>query len=1231
MTSKTSGSVSVAVSIQQPKTETDMRTQTKTSDVFVRPLSQSSARTQSVSSIADRNLKKSSSYQNLKSTSGNKSQGNHGIVDLHNGKLAKRLQLNSSKRHHGSAANLPGVCNNTRSGANSEPRFQSHLACFDSQSSHRISVNSDLLSRVEKEKKQYESRISELTQITETRKMEIEKLTFEIRRAREELAKATQMADESRQEANHLKARLNELENGCCREDDQSNPCSPSQGEKATQVPLSTARKAVSVPHSPPESLGTTTRLTPGGATTGLTGTVTVSSVSSDFNDPATLDFNNIDNAVDYTSRFRSGVISKIESSRHQVSSAGVSVATLQGRLLQMEEANYTTNEELQATLQELWDLQRSVDEAHEEAHSLAFERAILLEALSTQTTKLEHCRFQIEQLKHLLLTDRRAQTTGSRENHFCELYASVEQEKQVLLTQNNDLAQSSDSLARECRILTEKAAQLQDNFDALEAEHASLKVSYDTVSMELNALKAKQSNNKDDAFCPSDVPQDAYLTENKVTENLSAAAIQGCSACNGDISPEDRSKLFQLTKDLAELQEKYELLQAERERETTEWRLYERDLLKTVQVADGIKSESEAEAERLVSENESLREQVEKLQKDNEVLATELSSIKEKLTNATIAKTEEEVRFPASVVNHSRSTGKAELLLNSVDPSAIEHPAPPPEKDLGLPGFPVVSVATTHSNPTVPSNCRLSNRPSLAETTYSGRTGNNLNSYIHHRPGFTSTSQMHNYSHVSPGGPGRPIPITTGTTVRSLIQSIENQVKAVQHQKRGIASKTSTQVTPNSSPNGLRIFSHTSTSANGQAVSSGIADTSGNRVGITQCSRMLSPTAYGDTVSGSGRPKTNGIALSPTTKSNGPPSGTPKCKVRVTINDPCSRTPSSGPKFQCTENSSAPGGPESGPPPLTNNSPSDLSLNGTDLLRNPTDLNPLLSDSVPTIRNKDSGPHSMLIRSTDTKTSVARPFSPPRLVTSRKILDTGVSPTGLRAPLSPTESDSTKTLPHTNQPERHPLRRYSSVTEADSKVRKNASGVAFCRPLEANNTATSATNLKPSVPEPNSTTDDPSTSAVSSGFVTALHTWQDPLQELARRTQAGSKRNALLRWCQSRVAGYPGVQVTNFSSSWNNGLALCALLHTYLPSQIPWKELISANNSPLDKRKCFELAFSVAEDAGVPTTLKLHDMLNTERPDWNTVMSYVTSIYRHFEVDSLSGHGSHTVSGTLE
>lgn len=35
-------------------------------------------------------------------------------------------------------------------------------------------------------------------------------------------------------------------------------------------------------------------------------------------------------------------------------------------------------------------------------------------------------------------------------------------------------------------------------------------------------------------------------------------------------------------------------------------------------------------------------------------------------------------------------------------------------------------------------------------------------------------------------------------------------------------------------------------------------------------------------------------------------------------------------------------------------------------------------------------------------------------------------------------------------------------------------------------------------------------------------------------------------------------IDVTNFSSSWSDGLAFCALLHTYLPAHIPYQELIS-------------------------------------------------------------------------
>uniref|UniRef100_A0A3Q2QD02 Cytospin-A n=1 Tax=Fundulus heteroclitus TaxID=8078 RepID=A0A3Q2QD02_FUNHE len=71
----------------------------------------------------------------------------------------------------------------------------------------------------------------------------------------------------------------------------------------------------------------------------------------------------------------------------------------------------------------------------------------------------------------------------------------------------------------------------------------------------------------------------------------------------------------------------------------------------------------------------------------------------------------------------------------------------------------------------------------------------------------------------------------------------------------------------------------------------------------------------------------------------------------------------------------------------------------------------------------------------------------------------------------------------------------------------------------------------------------------------------KDPLSALARE-YGGSKRNALLKWCQKKTEGYQNIDITNFSSSWNDGLAFCALLHTYLPAHIPYQELTSQDKA---------------------------------------------------------------------
>jgi hypothetical protein len=98
----------------------------------------------------------------------------------------------------------------------------------------------------------------------------------------------------------------------------------------------------------------------------------------------------------------------------------------------------------------------------------------------------------------------------------------------------------------------------------------------------------------------------------------------------------------------------------------------------------------------------------------------------------------------------------------------------------------------------------------------------------------------------------------------------------------------------------------------------------------------------------------------------------------------------------------------------------------------------------------------------------------------------------------------------------------------------------------------------------------------------------KDPLWALVRN--GGSRRNALLKWCQSKTAGYKGIDITNFSSSWNDGMALCALLHCYLPTLVPYDSL-----TPADKRRNFSMAFSAAESVGIPTTLVSFISLQTK------------------------------------
>lgn len=50
-------------------------------------------------------------------------------------------------------------------------------------------------------------------------------------------------------------------------------------------------------------------------------------------------------------------------------------------------------------------------------------------------------------------------------------------------------------------------------------------------------------------------------------------------------------------------------------------------------------------------------------------------------------------------------------------------------------------------------------------------------------------------------------------------------------------------------------------------------------------------------------------------------------------------------------------------------------------------------------------------------------------------------------------------------------------------------------------------------------------------------------------------------------------VDLQNFSSSWSDGMAFCALVHSFFPDAFDYSAL-----SPAQRQKNFELAFTMAE-----------------------------------------------------
>ncbi|KAL5612976.1 hypothetical protein BROUX41_003946 [Berkeleyomyces rouxiae] len=103
--------------------------------------------------------------------------------------------------------------------------------------------------------------------------------------------------------------------------------------------------------------------------------------------------------------------------------------------------------------------------------------------------------------------------------------------------------------------------------------------------------------------------------------------------------------------------------------------------------------------------------------------------------------------------------------------------------------------------------------------------------------------------------------------------------------------------------------------------------------------------------------------------------------------------------------------------------------------------------------------------------------------------------------------------------------------------------------------------------------------------------------------------KEGLLLWCQRKTACYDEVDVRDFSASWNDGLAFCALLDIHRPDLIDYDSLDKA-----DHRGNMQLAFDIAhKEIGIPKLLDVEDVCDVAKPDERSLMTYIAYWFHAF------------------
>ncbi|XP_039993488.1 F-actin-monooxygenase MICAL2 isoform X2 [Xiphias gladius] len=118
-----------------------------------------------------------------------------------------------------------------------------------------------------------------------------------------------------------------------------------------------------------------------------------------------------------------------------------------------------------------------------------------------------------------------------------------------------------------------------------------------------------------------------------------------------------------------------------------------------------------------------------------------------------------------------------------------------------------------------------------------------------------------------------------------------------------------------------------------------------------------------------------------------------------------------------------------------------------------------------------------------------------------------------------------------------------------------------------------------------------------------------------------------LLTWCQKQTEGYRNVTITDLTSSWQSGIALCALIHKFKPQLIDFDSL-----NEEDHAANLQLAFDISEqEFGIRSFTSVKELSAGDELDKTRMTTYLSKFYELFRGTPLPASGSRGVDENNE